>query len=68
MIRIILRCLGVVGALACTAALGGCAGAPAPSNAGGVELSPMYGVPPGLLRPDGTMINGLEPIDPSAVS
>jgi hypothetical protein len=69
MLRIVLRCLGVVGAIACATALGACADMPAASgSAGGAQLSPIYDVPPSALRPDGTMINGLEPIDPRAVS
>jgi len=58
-----------LGALALATALGACSGAePTSGEARGAALSPMYDVPPNLMRPDGTMINGLEPIDPSAVS
>ena len=62
-----LASIALAGTLA--GALGACVAGPAgTSGAGGPPLSPMYDVPPNLLRPDGTMINGLEPIDPSAVS
>ena len=48
--------------------LAGCAsggGAPAAGPVAGARpLGPFYGVPQDMLRPDGTMINGLLPINP----
>jgi hypothetical protein len=48
------------------AGLAACAGLSAPPapGAGASQLSPLYDVPPDLMRPDGTMINGLQPINP----
>ena len=50
-------------------AVAGCAeSAPPPAGsplAGARPLGPFYGVPADMLRPDGTMINGLLPIDPN---
>ena len=37
-------------------------GEPNPNSA---PLSPLYNIPPDMIRPDGTMINGLLPINPN---
>ncbi len=50
-----------------TAVAGCAAGTPSPEGnavAGTRPLGPFYGVPQDMVRPDGTMLNGLLPINP----
>ncbi|HET9018242.1 MAG TPA: hypothetical protein VFN46_01585 [Acetobacteraceae bacterium] len=59
----------VLALFATALAIAGCAaGGASPGDntlAGARPLGPFYGVPADMLRPDGTMINGLLPIDPN---
>ena len=61
-------CARVLGVFVAAGVLAGCAsggGAPAAGPVAGARpLGPFYGVPQDMLRPDGTMINGLLPINP----
>ena len=59
----------VLALFATALAMAGCAAGATPAGsstlAGARPLGPFYGVPADMLRPDGTMINGLLPIDPN---
>ena len=61
-------CARVLGVFVTAGVLAGCAAGAAPPAAGTLAgarpLGPFYGVPQDMLRPDGTMINGLLPINP----
>ncbi len=66
MISITTRMLALLGTLGIVA----CTGSPGQDASGNVAggppvLSPLYDVTPDMLRPDGTMRNGLLPMNPN---
>jgi hypothetical protein len=56
---------GLLALVVATPLLGACAWSGDSYATANGELSPLYDVTPEMLRPDGTMTNGLLPINPN---
>jgi len=62
-----MRTRSVAALFVVTLAVGGCVPTPLSGepNPNDVPLSPLYNITPDMIRPDGTMTNGLLPINPN---